>query len=520
MKRTKGLFLAGVVLSIILVFTLFIGISNALEVVLEPASGELKIGAEIRAYIFVTGAEGLISMGVKVSFNPAVLEVVNVEKNDAVDDPENVWCMTVVKDDGTMFSYNTPAVELDNVGGTVTMIGGHLYENRQIGISTQGLSGKVLLGWIDFRANALGTSDIYIDLAKYHPQHPAKRFDNFVNLNTNVDEPTNLGDVGVINVMSDNDNDDDGISNEYEVNVTGTDPLLADTDGDYINDDAEDMDFDGMSNIEEYLAGTHPMEPNIYLFPGLNLVGYPVKVPEGYSSYDLLIDLGTEDEIDMIQKYNPATEAFEPTTYEAGVATGDEFDIVSGEGYYVYMKESKLISFAGQIMTPDIGLEPGSNLISVQCMPPDYTSYDLLSYLGSSDEVASIQRFDRETGTFETTVYYFGIASGDQFNVFNGEAYLVHMNVSKNVSSLLTAPVVGITSPGHGETVFSSPIEVSGILSDSSCSVTVNGILATVSEGTFTTIGVPLNEGTNTITATVVSPNNLTSSHSISIILD
>ena len=509
------MYTAAVFLSAIFVF---IGISDALEIVLEPADVQLTVGSDTHVNIFADGADSLISMGVKVSFDPAALEVVDAAKNDAVGDPENVWRMTIVKEDGAIFSYNTPAVEWDNTDGTVTMIGGHLYENMQTGVSTQGLSGKVLLGWIDFKAKALGSSDLYVGLARYHPQHPAKTFDNFVSLNTGVDEPTNLGDLGVISVISDSDGD--GLSDTYEENVTGTDPLLADTDGDGIMDDEEDMDFDGMSNLEEYAQGTHPKESTVYLVAGLNLMGYPVEVTGGYSSYDLLVDLGTEDEISRIERYNSATGTFETATYDAGVPSGDEFNILNGEAYYVYMKESKLASFAGHIITPNIELEAGVNLVSIPCMPPGYTSYDLLSYLGSADDIASIQKFDRETGAVETTAYYDGEPSGVEFGIVNSDAYLIHTKTAVNMPSLLTAPVVVITSPADGETVTSSPIDVSGTVSDSSSTVTVNGIIATVGEGTFTATGVPLVEGSTTITAIAVSPNNLTSSHDITVTLE
>lgn len=318
----------------------------------------------------------------------------------------------------------------------------------------------------------------------------------------------------------DEDDDNDGLPDTYEENVTGTDPLSTDTDGDGIPDGLEDMDFDGINNAEEYAGDTNPKEPDVSLFAGLNVSGYPVEVPGGYTSYDLIVDLGTADEIDKIQRYNLATGTFETTAYEGGVVGGDDFNIESGEGYYVYMKEAKSLSFAGQVITPTIALVPGLNIVSIPCMPHGYTSYDLLYYLGSPDEVASIQGFNKETGAFETTAYYNGDASGIQFSIINGEAYLIHMKVAKETTTPISAPVVVITSPGDGETVSGSPVDVSGTISDSSATVEVNGIVATVSDGTFTATGVPLDEGPNTITAVAVSPNNLTSSHSVTVILE
>jgi hypothetical protein len=318
----------------------------------------------------------------------------------------------------------------------------------------------------------------------------------------------------------DDDDDNDGLPDAYEESLTKTNPLLVDTDGDGISDGLEDMDFDGITNADEYAHGTDPRKPDVSLSAGLNIFGYPVDIPNGYTSYNLLADLGAQDEISKIERYNPATGTFETTTYTGGVASGDQFNIVEGEGYYVYMKEAKSVSFAGQIISPAIELSPGLNIVAIPCMPSNYTSYDLLYYLGSPDEVASIQRFNKEIGAFETTAYYNGLALGIEFRIVNGEAYLIHMKVAKVITAPISAPVVVITSPGNGETVSGSPINVSGTISASSSTVTVNGIVATVSAGTFTATGVPLSEGPNTITATAISTNNLTSSHSITVILE
>ena len=106
------------------------GVSNALEIMLYPQNAQVAVGGQVRVQIYATGAENLVSMGVKVSFDPEVLEVVGAAKHDTIGDPQNGWRMTVVKEDGTTLSYNTPPVERDNTSGAVKMIGGHIYENR------------------------------------------------------------------------------------------------------------------------------------------------------------------------------------------------------------------------------------------------------------------------------------------------------------------------------------------------------------------------------------------------------
>lgn len=320
--------------------------------------------------------------------------------------------------------------------------------------------------------------------------------------------------------VCDDDDDNDGLTDEFEKDFAGTNPLLVDSDGDGISDDLEDIDFDGVNNAGEAAQGTDPKSPDVEFTTGFNLFGYPVEVPSEYTSYDLIVDLGTESEVEKIQRYNASTGTLETTSFSGGVPAGQEFDIVNGAGYIVYMYVDKAVSFSGRIICPNISLAAGLNIVSVPCIPVGCTSYDLLGYLGMPDQIASIQRFNRETGAFETTAFHSGTPSGVAFDLVNGEAYLISTKTQITASALLDAPAITITSPSDLATVNNSPIDVSGTVSDSSAIVKVNGIQATVSDGNFTATGVPLTEGANTITAVAVSPNNLSGSHTITVTLD
>jgi hypothetical protein len=66
--------------------------------------------------------------------------------------------------------------------------------------------------------------------------------------------------------------------------------------------------------------------------------------------------------------------------------------------------------------------------------------------------------------------------------------------------TLLGKPVVSITSPTNLSFTSISPVTVRGTVDDTSATVTVNGLPAFVSAGAFSVI-VPLNEGSNTLTA-------------------
>jgi len=54
------------------------------------------------------------------------------------------------------------------------------------------------------------------------------------------------------------DTDGDGLTDYEEVVLTGTDPILADTDDNGVSDADEDTDGDGLTNIEEIKLGTNP----------------------------------------------------------------------------------------------------------------------------------------------------------------------------------------------------------------------------------------------------------------------
>lgn len=254
-----------------------------------------------------------------------------------------------------------------------------------------------------------------------------------------------------------------------------------------------------------------------HLSAGFNLFGFSAEVPAGYTSHDLIAVLGSE--VEKIQRYNPDTETFQTTYYEDGIVTGDIFNIANGEGYFVYMKKAGTMFQSRRSVSMHLQLVPGFNIVSITGAP-SCSSYDLLEYLGSSDEIVSIQRYNRETGAFETTAYYNEQPSGVSFDIVNGEAYLVHMRVAKEITDLFTPPEVVITSPNDGETVFSTPVDVSGTVDVNTVTVTVNGIEAVLSNGTFTAAGIPLTEGSNSISATAVGSNSMTSSHTITVILE
>jgi len=81
------------------------------------------------------------------------------------------------------------------------------------------------------------------------------------------------------------------------------------------------------------------------------------------------------------------------------------------------------------------------------------------------------------------------------------------------------ALTIAITDPQNGSEVHTSPIIITGTVSNNSAVVTVNNITAAVSNNSFTAEGIILSEGENTIVATAIDPYDQTATAGINVIL-
>ncbi len=73
---------------------LFTSAGQALEIVLKPANAQRKIDQKVRVQIYANNCVDLISMGIKVSFDPLLLQVENASKWE---DFDTGWIMDEVK---------------------------------------------------------------------------------------------------------------------------------------------------------------------------------------------------------------------------------------------------------------------------------------------------------------------------------------------------------------------------------------------------------------------------------------
>ena len=166
----------------------------------------------------------------------------------------------------------------------------------------------------------------------------------------------------------------------------------------------------------------------------LNVVGIPVRSTPALTSHSLLLYLkeqagGDTSVVENIQRYNNQTGTWETASWFLGVPAGMDFPIKAGEAYLVYMgQEMNDVWLEGIARGAAIDLTSGLNLV---CLPAAedgfiYSSYDMLQDLGDETQVASVRRYDSTQG-WQSTSWFLGFPSGEDFETRKGEGYLIYM---------------------------------------------------------------------------------------------
>jgi hypothetical protein len=92
------------------------------------------------------------------------------------------------------------------------------------------------------------------------------------------------------------------------------------------------------ANMDKEVTFTTILCTTYDLEQGFNLIGIACP-PAGYTAFQLLTDLGFENAA-SIQRFSPEKGGFETASFkEDGELVGFDFQIVPGEGYFIYMKQ-------------------------------------------------------------------------------------------------------------------------------------------------------------------------------------
>lgn len=187
------------------------------------------------------------------------------------------------------------------------------------------------------------------------------------------------------------DTDGDGLTDYQELYMTWTEPLLKDTDGNGISDADEDLDSDGLSNIEEITYGTHPAFTDT---DGDNLTDGE-EVLE-YQSDPLVEDTdgdGLDDYDDVVLGFSPLLQ----DTDGNGVLDPDErLDQTAVNDFPLH--DGRGITRVEVSMTTSGNIEKEVGILDIYDL--DSLSRDVVGLVGVPVEISSDVSFDTATIKF------------------------------------------------------------------------------------------------------------------------
>jgi len=226
----------------------------------------------------------------------------------------------------------------------------------------------------------------------------------------------------------------------YAAGKIAIDRAATDSDGDLIADlwenlyfdtldrtGADDLDSDGLSDGNEFADRTDPTVPDVRLrlTAGMNLVSIPLTMDPALHASELLSALAPN--LLSVSRIDPTSQIVQMISYNGGTPQGDDFLFVPGAGYTFTMAVNGDQFLIGNTATDSIDLEVGSNLVGFVAPSTGYTAYQLLQTIGDATVVASVQRFNRATGLFETVGYHGTTPVGTDFPILRGEGYIITM---------------------------------------------------------------------------------------------
>lgn len=292
-------------------------------------------------------------------------------------------------------------------------------------------------------SNAVDYYILRVPIDSFDPQEPdtARPGDVgniYINGETVSAATVTLGERGTIQIvnLAIGDTDRDGVTNVID---KCADTPSGETADEYGCSSSQDGDRDGYTNGMEMAAGagSDPYNPDskpeasaLTLYKGFNQVSFPAETMYYGNIATLMNALSGASLISKVMVFDQYGQMFDEAGYnEAGQFYGINLSLPSGKGLpglIVYAKEDIQFIFTTKFCYK-WNLRAGNNLVGTPCASANMTAYQLLQKIGDDTVVYSIQRFNADTGKFETASYINAQPAGVNFPISAGEGYFIYM---------------------------------------------------------------------------------------------
>jgi len=170
---------------------------------------------------------------------------------------------------------------------------------------------------------------------------------------------------------------------------------------------------------------------SINLTPGINLISVPLDPGEEWRLSDLLAFIGPEA-LQVIY-YDTQGSQFKSYLPSYDVEAPLNAPVRGGEGYIVFMKSAKTVTFDGQAWDGTVSLQQGINMISVPLDPgEEWRLSDLLAFIGP--EALQVIYYDTQSSRFKSYLPSYDVEAPLNAPARGGEGYILIMSAPKTVA--------------------------------------------------------------------------------------
>jgi len=171
-----------------------------------------------------------------------------------------------------------------------------------------------------------------------------------------------------------------------------------------------------------------PPVPVLYkVKEGLSVIAVTKGMKESYANaFSLLNAWKGQFNVKSILVFEPMTgEMLQADMDGSGVTSGTNFTLTENMALMVYSDSSAEVDLGGMPECVSLNFNTGFNLISVPCVPDNYTAFMMIQSMGV-DRTISIARYDNTTGRWDTAAVLGGEVVGKDFLIMSGEGYIVY----------------------------------------------------------------------------------------------